>query len=81
MAHAERVAVASLPPREKQVLELAYFEGYSQSEIANRLHAPLGTVKTWMRSALTRLRLGLDAVQKSSLDCSRSRISDVEPIG
>lgn len=55
-------ALSSLRPREKQVLELAYFEGCSQSEIADRLQEPLGTVKTWTRSALIRLRLGLNAV-------------------
>ncbi len=37
-------------------MELAYFEGFSQSEIAERLHEPLGTVKSWMRAALGRLR-------------------------
>ena len=35
---------------------MAYFEGFSQSEIAARLEEPLGTVKSWMRSAIERLR-------------------------
>jgi RNA polymerase sigma-70 factor (ECF subfamily) len=38
------------------VLESAYFDGLSQMEIAARLGAPLGTVKSWTRQALTRLR-------------------------
>ena len=38
------------------VIELAYFEGMSQTEMAARLKQPLGTVKTWVRSALKALR-------------------------
>lgn len=55
---AERVgkALASLPDQQRQIIELAYFEGYSQSEIAGRLSLPLGTVKTWTRGALATLR-------------------------
>lgn len=50
-------AFASLKPNEKLVVELAYFEGCSQTEIAARLQEPLGTVKSWMRSAMHRLRV------------------------
>ena len=49
-------ALATLAPQQREVLELAYFGGLSQSEIATRLGAPLGTVKSWTRQALTRLR-------------------------
>jgi RNA polymerase sigma-70 factor (ECF subfamily) len=49
-------ALAELPERQRRVLELAYFEGLSQSQIAERIPAPLGTVKSWMRSALLALR-------------------------
>lgn len=49
-------ALSSLNAHERKVLELAYFEGCSQTEIAAKLNEPLGTVKTWMRTALSRLR-------------------------
>ena len=49
-------AVTALAPQQRQVLELAYFEGLSQTEIAARLDAPLGTVKSWTRQALLKLR-------------------------
>jgi RNA polymerase sigma-70 factor, ECF subfamily len=48
-------ALEALPPQERPVLELAYWGGLSQSEIAERLGLPLGTVKTRTRSALRRL--------------------------
>src|SRR5262249_5540414 len=49
-------AVTALAPQQRQVVELAYFEGLSQAEIASRLNAPLGTVKSWTRQALLKLR-------------------------
>jgi RNA polymerase sigma-70 factor, ECF subfamily len=49
-------AFSYLNQNQKQVLELAYFEGLSQSEIAAKLQEPLGTVKSWMRSGLLRMR-------------------------
>ncbi len=52
-------AFAALNLNQKRVLELAYFEGFSQSEIAEHLHEPLGTVKSWMRSALINLRTAI----------------------
>ncbi len=51
-----RDAVSKLTPNQRQVIELAYFEGLSQSEMAERLGQPLGTVKTWVRGGLQKLR-------------------------
>jgi RNA polymerase sigma-70 factor, ECF subfamily len=51
-----RNALETLDARHRRVLECAYFDGLSQSEIAKRLEAPLGTVKSWTRQALGRLR-------------------------
>lgn len=49
-------AVTALAPPQRQALELAFLDGLSQAEIAMRLRAPLGTVKSWTRQALLRLR-------------------------
>jgi RNA polymerase sigma-70 factor, ECF subfamily len=49
-------AFEKLTPHQKTVVELAYFEGLSQTEMAERMRQPLGTVKTWVRSALKVLR-------------------------
>lgn len=51
-----RRAFEKLEPHHRQVLELAYWKGLSQAEIATALSAPLGTVKSWTRQALRGLR-------------------------
>lgn len=57
----ERVqaALAMLSPPQRQAIELAFFEGLSQSEIAERLEEPLGTIKTRVRLGMQKLRESL----------------------
>jgi RNA polymerase sigma-70 factor (ECF subfamily) len=54
-----RELMTSLQPQQKRAIELAYFEGLSHTEIAATLQEPLGTVKSWIRNGLMRLREGL----------------------
>ena len=49
-------AMQKLSVNQRQVIELAYFEGLSQTEMAEKMGQPLGTVKTWVRTALQTLR-------------------------
>jgi RNA polymerase sigma-70 factor (ECF subfamily) len=56
LAERVRAALAAIPANQRQVLELAYYEGLSQSVIGERLKLPLGTVKTRSRQGLMRLR-------------------------
>ena len=51
-----RKALDALPAEQRRVLELAYFDGLTQSEIAARLNQPLGTIKTRTRTAMMKLR-------------------------
>lgn len=55
-ALAVREALAQLPESQREVLELAYFQGMTQREIAEYLNIPLGTVKTRMRLGMIKLR-------------------------
>jgi RNA polymerase sigma-70 factor (ECF subfamily) len=61
----ERVqaALAELPPEQKDVVILAYLEGLSHSEIAERLELPLGTVKSRMRIAYQKIRQTLESLE------------------
>jgi len=56
-----RALMGSLNPQQKKAIELAYFEGLSHTEIAAALKEPLGTVKSWIRNGLLRLKEGLQA--------------------
>lgn len=51
-----REAVSRLSENQRTVIELAYYQGLSQPEMAERMGQPLGTVKTWVRAALKSLR-------------------------
>jgi RNA polymerase sigma-70 factor (ECF subfamily) len=57
-------ALHELPVEQREVLELAYFEGLSQTEISERLSLPLGTVKTRARLALRKMRDRLEALRE-----------------
>ena len=57
-----RGALVELPTEQRQVIELAYFGGFTHSEIAGMLDLPAGTVKGRMRLGLTKLRLSLSGL-------------------
>jgi RNA polymerase sigma-70 factor, ECF subfamily len=56
-----RTALSSLPEEQRKVIKLAYFGGFSHSQIAEMLGLPAGTVKGRMRLGLTKLRVSLQA--------------------
>ena len=60
---AVRAAVEQLPPAQRRVIELAYFAGMTQGEIADLTSTPIGTVKTRVRLAMRKLREALDQMQ------------------
>jgi RNA polymerase sigma-70 factor (ECF subfamily) len=69
--HAERkqlvlAALADLPREQREALELGYFGGLSQSEIAQRTGVPLGTIKTRMRLAMLKLRERLSPLREDA---------------
>lgn len=53
-------AVVSLSPEQREVIELAYFEGLTQKQIAERIRSPLGTVKARIRRGVERLRAAIN---------------------
>lgn len=59
-----RHGLYSLPPEQREVIELGYFEGLSQSEIAQKTGQPIGTVKTRVRLGMIRLRNILGPLQQ-----------------
>jgi len=60
-----KAAISSLPTDQQQALALAYFQGYTHSQIAEKLREPLGTVKTRIRMAMQKLR---SILQEDRLD-------------
>lgn len=56
-------AIAELDARQREAMELAYYEGLSHQQIAERLGSPLGTVKTHIRRGLKKLRYALQGLQ------------------
>jgi RNA polymerase sigma-70 factor (ECF subfamily) len=60
-AHRVRMALRELPSDQRRVIELAYFGGFSHTQIADILELPTGTVKGRMRIGLSKLRLSLSA--------------------
>jgi RNA polymerase sigma-70 factor, ECF subfamily len=60
-ARTVRAAMDGLPSEQRRVIELAYFGGFSHSEIAELLALPIGTVKGRMRLGLSKLRSALEA--------------------
>jgi RNA polymerase sigma-70 factor (ECF subfamily) len=57
-----RTALASLAPAQRELIEAAYFEGYTHAELAGRFGVPLGTVKTRIRMGLATIRGRLEQV-------------------
>jgi RNA polymerase sigma-70 factor, ECF subfamily len=55
-------ALATLPENQRALIESAFFEGYTQSELAERFDLPLGTVKTRIRSGMQTLRRALESL-------------------
>jgi RNA polymerase sigma-70 factor (ECF subfamily) len=66
-ARGVHTALRDLPPDQRQVIELAYFGGFSHSQIAEMLEVPAGTVKGRMRLGLTKLRVALGGSAMSEL--------------
>ncbi len=64
-AQAVRAAIGQLPPDQSRVIELAYFGGFTHTEIAELLGAPVGTIKGRMRLGLMKMRWALDPGQVS----------------
>ena len=63
-----KAALTTLRPEQREVVVLAYFGGFTHSEIANHLKQPLGTVKTRIRLAIKKLRVAMGPQAQESVD-------------
>src|SRR2546427_7717758 len=62
-----RTSLKALPPVQQQVIALAFYQGLTHVEISERLHVPLGTIKTRIRLAMDKLRDGLKPLWEEKL--------------
>ncbi len=62
-----RASLKTLPPAQRQAIELAFYEGLTHAEISERLQVPLGTIKTRIRLAMEKLRDGLQPLWEEEL--------------
>lgn len=77
-------AVAALPAGQREAIQLAYYAGYSQTEIATRTGLPLGTIKGRTRAALRALTTSLDALESTSAevgDLIKAPLQSRQPCG
>jgi RNA polymerase sigma-70 factor, ECF subfamily len=70
LVRASRTAMQHLTEKQREVFCLTYFQGKTQVEIAVQLKAPLGSVKTWVRTGLQRLRKELAIAPREACMCS-----------
>ena len=71
-----RSAVVKLSPEQREVIELAYFEGLTQKQIAERIESPLGTVKARIRRGVDRLRVSINDGLRGEGELLLTSISD-----